>query len=145
MQNYKNHRRYYPFHHYVITPLTFFFLSWSFWNVSEALDNEQDIALSIYFLTGAMILFFLPIIARIYALKNQNRTIRLEMRLRYFQLTGKPFHQMEKKLRLSQIVALRFAGSKELLSLMERAIKENLTPKEIKKSIKDWQSDNYRV
>jgi hypothetical protein len=54
MQNYKNHRRYYPFHHYVITPLTFFFLSWSFWNVSEALANEQDIAISIYFLTGAM-------------------------------------------------------------------------------------------
>lgn len=145
MQSYKTHQRYYPFHHYVMTPLTLIFLSWSFWNVSEALDSDKGIGLSLYLLTGAMILFLLPIMMRIYAIKNQNRIIRMEMRLRYFQLTGKPFYHMEKKLKFPQIIALRFAGSKELLPLMERAIKENMTPRQIKKSIKDWQGDYYRV
>jgi hypothetical protein len=147
MQNYYNHKRYYPLHHYIITPLTLAFLTWSFYNVSEALEmgDKQNIALSLYLLFGAMIIFLFPILARVYALKNQNRLIRLEMRLRYFQLTGKPFHNKEKKLNLSQIMALRFASNKELIPLMERTISEGLSPKKIKKSIKEWQEDRLRV
>lgn len=82
---------------------------------------------------------------KIYALKNQNRIIRLEMRLRYFQLSGKPFLHLEKKLKTKQLIALRFAGSKELIPLIDRAIQENLSPGEIKRAIKDWQGDYMRV
>ena len=80
-----------------------------------------------------------------YATKNQDRTIRLEMRLRYFEMTGTSFSSKEKQLKLSQIIALRFAGDAEILPLMERTIAENLSVKEIKSAITDWQGDYNRV
>jgi hypothetical protein len=67
------------------------------------------------------------------------------MRLRYFQLTGKPFTHQEKKLTMGQIIALRFASGRELIPLMDRAIGEKLSPRQIKKAIQDWQGDTLRV
>ncbi|WP_162417968.1 DUF6526 family protein [Cyclobacterium roseum] len=145
MQNYANHSRYFPLHHYVVAPLTLILLSWSFWNLAEAFAAGGDWLHSLYLALGAVVLFLLPVMSRIYALKNQNRIIRLEMRLRYFQLSGKPFLHLEKKLNMKQLIALRFAGSKELLPLIDRAIQENLSPGEIKRAIKDWQGDYMRV
>ena len=69
----------------------------------------------------------------------------MEMRLRYFYLTGKSFSEKEKDLRTNQIIALRFAGDDELLSLMDQAISKNLSNKEIKMSIKNWKGDYSRV
>lgn len=80
-----------------------------------------------------------------YALIPQNRIIRLEMRLRYFQLYGKRFEPLEAKLRFRQIAALRFASDEELPGLLERTIEENLGPNSIKKLITDWQADHMRV
>ncbi|RZS97466.1 DUF6526 family protein [Cecembia calidifontis] len=145
MQNYKNHIRYYPFHHFVITPLTLVYLIWTIVNVVKALGSGFGVNDQLYHLIGAIILFLLPLLARIYALKNQDRIIRLEMRQRYFELTGTSFREKERKLRLSQIIALRFAGDKELLPLIDRAIKEGMRSKEIKKSIENWQEDRRRV
>ena len=142
-QNYKNHTRYYPFHHFIVTPLTLIYLAWTIarmdFSTAEATDS------SIYMLIGASILVLLPLLARIYALKNQNRTILLEMHLRYFHLTGSPFYEKEKQLKLGQIIALRFAGDEELLPLMDKAISEKLSPKEIKLQIKNWKGDFRRV
>lgn len=69
----------------------------------------------------------------------------MEMRLRYFHLTGVPFYPKEKQLRLGQLIALRFAGDEELLDLIEKTITEGLPPKEIKRLVKDWQGDYRRV
>lgn len=80
-----------------------------------------------------------------YALGNQDRIIRLEFRLRYFQLTGKSFDTLEEKLRFSQIVALRFASDDELIILIQKTIDENLSSKDIKKSVKNWKADHMRV
>ena len=80
-----------------------------------------------------------------YALLPQNRIIRLEMRLRYFQLYGKRFEPVEAKLRFGQIAALRFASDEELPLLLERTIQENLSARSIKKLISDWQADHMRV
>ena len=100
---------------------------------------------SIYLFIGAFILFLLPLLARLYALKLQNRIILNEMRNRYFHLTGKTFDEKEQKLTLGQIIALRFASDAELLELMDRAIAKNLTSKEIKQQIKNWKGDYLRV
>lgn len=145
MQNFKNHSRYYPLHHFIITPLTLVYFIWSIVNLVNDLSNEASLSLASFNLLGAFIIVLLPILARIYALKNQDRLIRLEMRQRYFELTGKSFSEMERKLRLSQIVALRFAGNEELVPLMEKAIRENLKSNFIKQSINNWQIDKYRV
>ena len=100
---------------------------------------------SIYLFIGAFILFLLPLLARLYALKLQNRIILNEMRNRYFHLTGKTFDEKERELKLGQIIALRFASDAELLNLMDRAIAEKITAKEIKQQIKNWKGDYLRV
>ncbi len=144
MQNFKNHTRYFPLHHFVVTPLTLIILAWSLVNLFTVWGTDE-VSQAGYFLAIAFALALLPVIARIYALKSQDRIIRLEMRQRYFELTGKSFLKLENKLRLSQIIALRFAGDDELLTLMDKAIKDKMRSKEIKKSIKNWQEDRRRV
>ena len=142
-QNYSNHARYYPFHHFVITPLTLVFLGWT---VNEMdFSNQETISESIYLFIGAFVLFLLPLLARMYALKLQNRIILNEMRNRYFHLAGKTFDEKEKELKLGQIIGLRFASDEELLGLIDRAIAEKLTSKEIKQQIKNWRGDYIRV
>jgi hypothetical protein len=100
---------------------------------------------SAFLFIGAFVLVLLPLIARMYALTLQNRIILNEMRNRYFHLTGKTFDEKERELRLGQIIGLRFASDEELLNLMDRAIAEKLTAKEIKQQIKNWKGDNIRV
>ncbi len=108
--------------------------------------SSQETALeSGYLFIGAFVLVILPLLARMYALTLQNRIILNEMRNRYFHLTGKTFDEKEQKLRLGQIIALRFAPDNELLGLMDRAIAEKLTAKEIKQQIKNWKGDYIRV
>ena len=46
---------------------------------------------------------------------------------------------------MPQIIALRFASDEEFVELVERAIQENLSSAEIKKAIKNWKGDYYRV
>jgi hypothetical protein len=80
--------------------------------------------------------------SRVFALKAQDRAIRAEENFRHFILTGKP---LDNRLRMSQIVALRFASDEEFSLLAKKAIDENLSSREIKKSIKNWRADHNRV
>ncbi|MGY6520558.1 MAG: DUF6526 family protein [Mongoliitalea sp.] len=144
MQNYANHTRYYPFHHFIVTPLTLLYLGWSVHGLVDVWGTDAQ-SHALFHVLGAFIILLLPLLARIYALKNQDRIIRLEMRQQYFELTGKSFQEYERKLRMSQIVALRFAGNGELITLLEKTVKEDLRSKEIKKHIKQWKEDTKRV
>jgi hypothetical protein len=127
----------------VITPLTLLFLGWTVNKMD--FSNQETISESIYLFIGAFVLFLLPLLARMYALKLQNRIILNEMRNRYFHLAGKTFDEKEKELKLGQIIGLRFASDEELLGLIDRAIAEKLTSKEIKQQIKNWRGDYIRV
>lgn len=142
-QNYSNHARYYPLHHFVITPLTLVFLGWTVNKMD--FSTQESISESSYQLIGALVLFLLPLLARLYALKLQNRLILNEMRIRYFHLTGESFGKREDNLTLGQIIALRFAGDNELLNLMDKAQGQKLSAKDIKKSIQHWKGDYIRV
>jgi|ERR1035437_5842686 hypothetical protein len=95
----------------------------------------------LFVLTGISLLagYFL---FRSFSLKAQDRAIRAEENLRHFVLTGK---LLDKSLQIKQIIALRFAPDEEFLALAERAVKENLGNDDIKKAIKNWKADNYRV
>jgi len=104
-------------------------------------SKENLYAASLLVLTS-FILFFLAYFLRSFALKAQDRAIRAEEKLRYFILTGKP---LSIKITTRQIIGLRFASDEEFVGLVDRAAKENLSEKDIKKAIKNWKSDNYRV
>lgn len=142
-QTYQNHVRYYPFHHFVITPLTIAFLVWTIWRADFSTSELTES--SLYHILLGIIVVLVPFLARIYALKLQNRIILSEMRMRYFQLTGKFLDPLEAKLKLSQLIALRFASDEELISLMEKAASTKMSPQEIKKAIQNWKGDYRRV
>ncbi len=90
----------------------------------------------------AVILLLLFYYVRLFPLKAQDRAIRAEEKLRYYILTGKA---LSNKLTTRQIIGLRFAPDEELVALVEKAEKENLPEDDIKKAIKNWKSDTYRV
>ena len=142
-QDYSNHTRYYYPHHFIFYPiviaLTVSCIRQSF--VKPDLHFEW-MALAIVFILLAWLSFMMR---QHYALTIQNRTVRLEMRLRYFQLTGKRLEELENQLTFARIAALRFASDEELPGLVQATIEQNLTPKEIKKSIKNWLPDEGRV
>ena len=57
-------------------------------------------------------------------------------------MTGK---LLDPRLTMRQIVGLRFASDGEFVALAARAAKEDLSPNDIKKAVKDWRADTYRV
>ena len=80
--------------------------------------------------------------SRVFALKAQDRAIRAEENFRHFIATGKP---LDSRLRMGQIIALRFAGDDEYVALAKRAVEENLSAKDIKMAIQHWKADHNRA
>ena len=111
-------------------------------NLYQSLGNHERIysASLILVLTGC--LFFTAGYGRTFALKAQDRAIRAEENLRHYVLTGK---LLDKRLGPGQIVALRFASDDEFADLANRAATQNLAPDEIKRAIRSWRPDFYRV
>lgn len=141
-QNFKNHSRLVPLFHYVAFSLILFsFVVSVIYFIKTVLNESGRVhALAALALCAAVILALW--FARSFALKAQDRAIRAEENLRYFTLTG---NLLDTKLRMSQIVALRFAPNNELVDLAKRAVEENLSAKEIKGAIKLWKADYNRV
>ena len=79
---------------------------------------------------------------RMFALRLQDRIIRLEMQVRLAAL-GRS--DLLARLKLPQLIALRFAADAELPALADRAHDEGLTPKQIKQAVRDWQGDHLRT
>lgn len=141
-QNIKNHGRYIPLWH-IITPVII--LVTLVMSIINLVHSGMDVYglhmwLPIILIPVAMLLIWWY--ERVFALKAQDRAIRAEENFRHFILTGKP---LDKQLRLSQIIALRFASDEEMPGLAKRAVQENLSKKQIKQSIQNWRADYNRV
>ena len=141
-QSYKNHIRYYPPHHFVYYPVIMTFLVFS---IYFAFTTKDVLVWS--FISGIFIVLFCLafMLRQHYALTLQNRIVRLELRYRYFSITGHRLEEFENQLNDAQLFALRFAPDEELEALIERALNENLSANTIKKSIKNWKGDYERV
>jgi hypothetical protein len=85
---------------------------------------------------------FLWVFTRVFSCKAQDRAIRAEENLRHFVLTGK---LLDPRIRMGQVVALRFAPDAEFVPLAIRAAEENMPPDAIKRAIKVWRADHNRV
>lgn len=142
-QNYSNHVNYYPLHHFVLLPLMSACIVIGIWQGCASEDNQ------LVWWLFAILTFFILLVAIMlrqhYALGNQDRIVRLEFRLRYFQLFGRDAKPAEENLTFKQLAAFRFADDVEFKELLERALKENLSPKQIKQAIRNWQGDYMRV
>ena len=82
---------------------------------------------------------------RLYALRVQDRVIRLEERIRLASVLSEPLRSRIGGLTGAQLVALRFASDTELPSLVERALQEKLSRADIKKAVVNWRPDYSRI
>ncbi len=139
-QHYSNHTRYVPLWHFFTSIIILAILGGSIVNLLHA-DAATHYSAALLLLV-AIVLVMLFVYARLFALKAQDRAIRAEENLRHFVLTGK---LLDKKLRTSQVIALRFASDEEFVALAQKAAAENMPPKQIKKAVKQWKADYHRV
>jgi hypothetical protein len=139
-QSYANHARLDPTFHFVLAPLTIIsvVLSIIVFTRHPGLPSTLWVVLAIALLLNATK-------TRNYALKVQDRLIRLEERLRLSQLLPETAKPRIAELKESQLIGLRFASDAELPALAMRALNEGLTQKQIKASIQVWRPDTFRV
>jgi hypothetical protein len=140
-QTYKNHGQVIPLYHGFVffTFAANFF--WAGWQLLQGPGVGTAIGLV---MAVALIVFFFY--ARVFALKVQDRVIRLEMRLRLKEVLPADMQQHIPTLTVGQLVALRFASDSELPGLLAAVIKDGIADqKTIKQMVKDWQGDYLRA
>lgn len=112
--------------------------------VGLALDNTRVVAVAVIFSSlGCLVV---GVVTRGYAVKVQDRVIRLEMRLRLAKILPDDLKGRVMDFTLGQLIALRFAPDEELPELARKVLDEKIETKDtIKKMIKNWQADWHRV
>jgi hypothetical protein len=90
-------------------------------------------------------MFLVGWISRAYIVRLQDRIIMLEMKVRAAEVLPPGQDATLAKLTKQQIIALRFASDDELGVLLERAVRESMSPKDIKAAVKTWRPDHYRT
>ena len=135
MQSFKNHA-----HRPVLTGVGFMLAAFA--TVQFALlwrELGRPTSLALLALCGAVIVLLQ--ISRRYTTRLQDRIIKLEMRVRTAPFLTPDQQRFFGQLDNKQLAALRFASDAELPALLERAIREKLPPKEIKRAVKTWVPD----
>lgn len=140
-QNYSNHVVYVPLFHYVAFPVAFLTFLGSGYHLYDSWGTDGQYAAALLVATN-LALTLTTFFARAFAAKAQDRTIRLEERLRAQRLTGQ---DLDPALTVPQIIGLRFASDDEWPELCKRAVAENMDQKSIKQAIRNWKADTYRV
>jgi len=140
-QSYENHTRWHPPFHFFLMPL--FLLNFIFASVQLVRFRDLDHTVLLLLAAGFLVLTAL---ARINALRVQDRLIRLEERLRYQQVLPSTIVGNAMALPTGQIVALRFASDEELPELIQQVLDGKLMKgDDIKRAIRQWRADALRV
>ncbi|RSK42817.1 DUF6526 family protein [Hymenobacter perfusus] len=143
----QNKPMYYPWHHFVLLPAALILAGYGVRRYLDVAGNDDETS-RLWFTVMALAIVGLGTLVMMrqhYALQLQDRLIRLEVRQRYFEITGQSLRPLEAQLQLSQILALRFAGDDELPGLVQAAIREKLSSKDIQARIQHFQFDHLRV
>jgi hypothetical protein len=140
-QTFKNHAKFVPLFHFVASPI----LAVNFvWSALRAFRHPGwDTALAA--LVAAALVITL-VLARLFALKVQDRVIRLEMRLRLRELLPPDLAPRIGEFSAAQLVALRFAGDRELPALARRVLDQRLNDKKANNKLStEWNPDHLRA
>jgi len=141
-QNFSNHVRRVPGFHLFVMPVMALNFGWSIyrWKVAGfSLDAFINV------LTAAA-LIMLMLYARQFALKVQDRVIRLEERMRLEKLLPADLKPRIEEFTSGQLVAMRFACDAELPALARKVLAENIQGgKAIKQMVQTWRADYLRA
>ncbi len=138
-QTYANHTRFDPLFHFFLLPVAAITIGLSIYNVIVHFGFR-----SAWYVVLALAFAIVIFKTRTYALKAQDRVIRLEERLRLSGLLAEPLRSRIPDLTEGQLVALRFAPDGEVVALVETAL-SGTKPADIKKAIRNWRPDYFRI
>ena len=139
-QTYENHTRFDPPYTFFLGPVALLsvpFALWTLWQ-NPGLATVAHVVAALAFVIAVVKI-------RTYALKVQDRVIRLEERLRLMELLPEKTRKRIGELTEGQLVALRFASDAEVPALVEKVLETGMKGKEIKKAIQTWRPDYFRV
>ena len=139
-QTYANHSRIDPPVHYFVFPVLLITLILT---IVHLVRHPHFWSAWVVVLTLAIVVMAMK--SRLYALKVQDRAIRLEERMRLAILLPEPLRARIGELDEKQLIGLRFASDAELPALVERTLNEKLSQKQIKQAIQNWRPDYFRV
>jgi len=139
-QSLKNHARVDPLFHFVVLIILLANLILAIVHLVRQPDFR-----AVWFLVLSFAAILAALKIRVYALKVQDRVIRLEERIRLQALAPSVWHTQIYKLSEDQLIGLRFAADDEVVELAKLALEENLSRKQIKERIKSWRADYWRV
>jgi hypothetical protein len=141
VQNLKNHVRRVPIPFTVGFLLIFVNLLWSVYALVTGFSVDR---LMTFFTLIALAIT--TSFARTFALRVQDRVVRLETRLRLAQVLPSDLKPRISELTLNQLVALRFASDAELPELTRRVLTDKIGDRaSIKQMIKTWEPDVLRA
>lgn len=136
-----NHVRYVPAWHFVAIPLVIALFAWSMARLAQA-PTSRAVADALFMVAFVIIFAY----ARLFALKVQNRVIRLEEQIRFQRLLPVDLVARMSEFRTAQYIALRFASDAELPDLARTVLDQKITDKnEIKQMIREWRPDYLRA
>jgi hypothetical protein len=141
-QNFKNHGKFVPLYHFFVLPVLLInFGVQVYWWVRLGF-----IPLHLFPALVAAALFLGALYGRLFALRVQDRLIRLEEKLRYERVLQEELRWRADELTIDQIISLRFASDEELPALMRKVLDEKIAQrKAIKQLIKNWRPDYLRA
>jgi hypothetical protein len=139
-QTLKNHGRFDPAFHFFLAPVTLFLVIEEIVRLVRNPDWNDTVRV-----VAALGAFMAVFKIRNYALKVQDRVIRLEERLRLKELLPPALQGRIGELTEDQLIGLRFASDGEVAGLAQKALDGKWNRKQIKEAIKTWRPDNWRV
>jgi Family of unknown function (DUF6526) len=139
-QNLANHTRFDPLFHFFALPVVFL-------TVIVAIVHfvQRRSFFSAWLVVFVIAMVIVTVRARMNALKVQDRLIRLEERERIAGLVSEPLRSRIAELTESQLIGLRFASDAEIPALVQETLNKKLSRSDIKKAIKNWRPDSFRV
>ncbi|HCZ33842.1 MAG TPA: hypothetical protein DHV93_10550 [Holophagaceae bacterium] len=139
-QTFATHRRFEPLQHFILIPIFLVTAGVTAWHLIKYPSLHAAWVMVLAFAVLA-----LAVQVRLYAIKVQDRLIRLEERLRLASLLPEDLKARIPELTVKQLVGLRFAADAEVAERMREALQENLSGEAIKKRIRTWRPDEFRV
>ena len=140
-QNYANHQKFIPAFHYVAVPILLVNVIYSGYVAVTSFALDSVIALLV-----AVALMIIAFLARVFALGAQDRVIRLEERLRLYDLLPPDQKGTIDNLTTAQLIGLRFASDGEVGALVATVTAEGIQDRtEIKQRVTNWRADNQRL